>query len=130
MVTEWGMSEKLGPLALRRARTSAALPRAGAAASKDYSEQTAKEIDEEVRRIITEQYGRAREIIDAHPDKLDGIANALLERETLDTRRSTRSWRARPLPERERVRLIRDVRREEERKSSIFQPDRARYRRR
>ena len=50
---------------------------------KDYSEQTAKEIDDEVRRIINTQYDRAKFVIEEHREKLDAIAEALLERETL-----------------------------------------------
>src|SRR5690606_18251763 len=51
---------------------------------KDYSEATAREIDEEVRRMIEEQYRIARELILANRDKLEAIANALLEHETLE----------------------------------------------
>jgi cell division protease FtsH len=52
--------------------------------SKDYSEQTAEEIDNEVKRIIDEQYQIAKNIIDTHRDKLEIIANCLLEYETLE----------------------------------------------
>ncbi len=52
--------------------------------AKDYSEQTAQEIDEEVKRIIEEAYHTAKELINANRDKLEIIANALLEYETLD----------------------------------------------
>jgi cell division protease FtsH len=51
---------------------------------RDYSEETAIKIDEEVRRIIAEQYEHAREIINTHSDALVRIAEALLELETLD----------------------------------------------
>jgi cell division protease FtsH len=51
---------------------------------KDYSEFTAQEIDTEVKRIINEAYNRAKGLIDEHRDKLELIANALLEFETLD----------------------------------------------
>jgi len=51
---------------------------------KDYSEFTAQEIDAEVKRIINEAYSRAKTLIDAHRDKLEIIANALLEFESLD----------------------------------------------
>jgi cell division protease FtsH len=52
--------------------------------TKDYSEQTAQEIDNEVKRIIDEAYRTAKNLIDTHRDKLEMIANALLEFETLD----------------------------------------------
>ena len=52
--------------------------------SKDYSEQTAQEIDTEVKRIIDDAYRVAQKIIDTNRDKLEMIANALLEYETLD----------------------------------------------
>jgi cell division protease FtsH len=51
---------------------------------QDYSEFTAQEIDEEVKRIINEAYQRAKSVIESHRDKLEIIANALLEYETLD----------------------------------------------
>ena len=52
--------------------------------TKDYSEQTAQEIDDEVKRIIDEANQTAKELIEANRDKLEIIANALLEYETLD----------------------------------------------
>ena len=54
------------------------------ARSKDYSEHTAQEIDNEVKRIIDESYKRAKDIIETHRDKLEIIANCLLEYETLE----------------------------------------------
>src|SRR5438046_6957923 len=52
--------------------------------SKDYSEKTAQEIDDEVKRIIDEAYRKAKALIDANRDKLELIANCLLEYETLE----------------------------------------------
>jgi cell division protease FtsH len=52
--------------------------------SKDYSEQTSQEIDTEVKRIVTEGFERAKKLIYDNRDKLETIANALLEFETLD----------------------------------------------
>ena len=80
MVTEWGMSKKLGPLAYVEKEESGFL---GATHHKDYSEQTAKEIDDEVRTIITTQYNRAKELLETNRPTLDRLAKALLERETL-----------------------------------------------
>jgi cell division protease FtsH len=52
--------------------------------SRDYSEATAQEIDREVRRLVDEGYDRAKQLIMAHRDKIELIAQALLEYETLD----------------------------------------------
>jgi cell division protease FtsH len=84
MVCEWGMSEKLGPLAFGRKEGEVFLGRDFSQTSQNYSEQTAREIDDEVRRIVTEQYARAKKLIEANLDKLHAIAKALLEYETLD----------------------------------------------
>jgi cell division protease FtsH len=83
MVCEWGMSEKLGPLHFGK---SAEMPFLGRDFSegKDYSEQTAVEIDSEVRRIVTGNYDRARAIVVEHMDKLKVLAEALLEFEIIE----------------------------------------------
>ncbi len=80
MVTEWGMSVALGPLSYVEKEETGFL---GQSYHKDYSEETAKEIDDEVRSIISTQYDRAKAIVEAHRPELDAIAEALLERETL-----------------------------------------------
>jgi cell division protease FtsH len=83
MVTQWGMSDKLGMVSYGDSNEYVFLGRE-LARHKDYSEKTSEEIDEEVKRIIDESFERARNIIETHRDKLDAIANALLEYETLD----------------------------------------------
>ncbi len=83
MVMHWGMSEKLGMVQYGDAQEYVFLGR-DMIRSKDYSEQTAEEIDIEVKRIITENFDRARNVIVTHRDKLEIIANALLEYETLE----------------------------------------------
>ncbi|HLA25159.1 MAG TPA: ATP-dependent zinc metalloprotease FtsH [bacterium] len=83
MVTEFGMSDKLGPLSLGRRHGPVFLGR-DLIETRNYSEEIAYEIDKEVRRIIDECYGRARTIITEHRDKLEGVAKALLERESLE----------------------------------------------
>ncbi len=83
MVCEWGMSEKLGPMTFGKREEHIFLGRE-ISRSKDYSEQTAITIDEEVRRIIEGCYERATNLIRSNIDKLNAIAEALLERETLD----------------------------------------------
>ncbi len=82
MVCQWGMSEKLG-MVQYGADDEYFLGR-DMMRRKDYSEATAREIDEEVRRIIEERFAVAKDLIDTHRDKLEAIANALLEHETLE----------------------------------------------
>ena len=83
MVCEWGMSEKIGPLHFGRNEEMVFLGR-DFAEHKEYSEQTAVDIDAEVRRIVTENHDRAKQIITANMDKLNVLAETLLEYETLD----------------------------------------------
>ena len=83
MVCQWGMSDKVGMVQYGSDNDNVFLGR-DFAAKKDYSEKTAQEIDEEVRRIITEAYNRSKQLIETNRDKLEMIANALLEYETLD----------------------------------------------
>ncbi len=83
MVCEWGMSDKLGPLHFGRREEMVFLGR-DFAEQKDYSEQTAIEIDAEVRRIVTQNYERARAEVMQHMEKLKTLAEALLEYETLE----------------------------------------------
>jgi len=83
MVMHWGMSEKLGNVLYGESQEYVFLGR-DMMRTKDYSEQTAEEIDAEVKRIIDEAYQTAKSIIDGNRDKLELIANSLLEYETLD----------------------------------------------
>ena len=83
MVTQWGMSEKLGMVQYGDHNEYVFLGRE-MIRSKDYSEQTAEDIDAEVKRIIDEAYRVAKRLIDENRDKLEMIANALLEYETLE----------------------------------------------
>jgi len=83
MVCTFGMSEKLGMVQYGEDSDYVFLGR-DIVRSKDYSEQTAREIDAEVKRIIDECYRRARDMINAHRRELELIAAALLEQETLD----------------------------------------------
>jgi len=84
MVCEWGMSE-LGPLSFGKKEEQIFLGRE-IAQHRDYSEETAIRIDEEVKRIISTAYSRARAIIEQHSNALVRVAEALLEREVLDGR--------------------------------------------
>jgi cell division protease FtsH len=83
MVAEWGMSEKIGMVNVSSREEHLFLGR-DLFNPRECSEQTAREIDEEVRRIVDSCYNRAREILTQHRDKLVALAEALLEYETLD----------------------------------------------
>ena len=83
MVTQWGMSDKIGMVQHGDNSEYIFLGRE-MIRSKDYSEKTAQEIDEEVKRIIDEQFRMSRQIIESKRDKLEMIANCLLEYETLE----------------------------------------------
>ena len=83
MVMHWGMSEKLGHVLYGEAQEYVFLGR-DMMRTKDYSEQTAQDIDGEVKRIIEEAFATAKKLIQANRHKLELIANGLLEYETLD----------------------------------------------
>ncbi|OLD56859.1 MAG: ATP-dependent metallopeptidase FtsH/Yme1/Tma family protein [Bacillati bacterium ANGP1] len=83
MVTEFGMSEKLGPLSLGRRHGPVFLGR-DLVETRNYSEEIAYEIDKEVRRIIDECYQRARDALLGARERLNRLAKALLERESLE----------------------------------------------
>ncbi|MDA0353647.1 MAG: ATP-dependent zinc metalloprotease FtsH [Chloroflexi bacterium] len=83
MVTQWGMSERLGPRTFGRRQSMVFLGR-DISEERDYSERTAQEIDDEVRRVIDEAHERCRTVLALHRDKLDVIASALIIDETLE----------------------------------------------
>jgi cell division protease FtsH len=83
MVTEWGMSEKIGMVNVSDHEEHMFLGR-DLFKGREVSEQTSRDIDEEIRSIIDLCYARAREIITTHRDRLIALAEALLEYETLD----------------------------------------------
>ncbi len=103
MVTEWGMSKKLGPLAYGENDENPFLGRELSSHRSDYSPETAKEIDAEVRRIVMEQYELARNLLVEHKEHLDRLAEALLDRETVDGNELDAIIEGKPLPRRERV---------------------------
>ncbi|HKB77375.1 MAG TPA: ATP-dependent zinc metalloprotease FtsH [Myxococcales bacterium] len=84
MVCEWGMSEKLGPLAFGEEQQEVFLGREFGHRARNFSEKTAIDIDDEVRQIVTTQYQRAKHLLVENKAVLDRIAAALLEWETLD----------------------------------------------
>ncbi len=83
MVTEWGMSEKLGPLTFGKKDEQIFLGRE-IAKHKDYSEKSAVEIDDEVKRIVVESYNTAKNLLTENRDLLEAFAKTLLEKETVD----------------------------------------------
>ena len=83
MVCEWGMSEALGPLTFGKKEEQIFLGRE-IAQHQDYSEDTALRIDQEVKRIVTENYSRAQQALTENKKQLLDMADALLARETLD----------------------------------------------
>ena len=85
MVTKWGLSEKLGPLMYAEDDGEVFLGRGSSSNSKAHSGETAKVIDEEIKRIIDECYGKAKHILEENRDKLELMKDALLEYETIDT---------------------------------------------
>jgi cell division protease FtsH len=82
MVTRWGMSEALGPMVYGQKEELIFLGRE-ISEQRDYSEAVAEEIDEEVRRLVAEAHKQARDILVKYREKLDAIANRLLEVETV-----------------------------------------------
>ena len=83
MTCEWGMSDALGPLTFGKKEEQIFLGRE-IAQHKDYSEDTAIRIDQEIKRIITNNYDKARVILETNRAALDKIAEELLVREVLD----------------------------------------------
>jgi len=83
MVCEWGMSPKLGPLTFGDKDGEIFLGR-DMGHTKNYSEATAITIDEEITRIVNENYAATTKLVKKHVDALERVAQALLERETID----------------------------------------------
>lgn len=84
MVTKWGLSERMGPLMYDDGEEEVFLGRAAATSHRPVSGETAKQIDEEVRRIVDECYSTAERLLNENRDKLDAMAEALIQYETLD----------------------------------------------
>ncbi len=83
MVTQWGMSDELGPMVYGENEGEVFLGRS-ITTHKNVSETTMQKVDAEIRRIVDEQYARARKLIEDNRDKVEAMAKALLEWETLD----------------------------------------------
>ena len=85
MVTKWGLSDTMGPLMYDEGGEEVFLGRSAAQPSKAMSDETALAIDKEVRSIIDECYEKARSILDEHRSKMDMMADALMQYETIDS---------------------------------------------
>jgi cell division protease FtsH len=84
MITEYGMSEELGPMTFGHGHAEQVFLGRDISRDKNYSEKVAAEIDREMKTMIDLCYRRAEEIITTHLDELNRVTNALLERETLE----------------------------------------------
>jgi cell division protease FtsH len=82
MVCQWGMSEKVGPVTFRQGEPHPFLGRE-MAEQRDFSEETARLIDEEMRQMIQDMEKKAKKILESNRNKLDALAEGLLEQETL-----------------------------------------------
>ncbi len=98
MVTQFGMSEKLGPVSYRVGEEHVFLGKE-IAESRDFSEGTARIIDEEVQRILSEAETRAYGLLEKNREDLDRLANALLQQEELDREEVDKLLRKVPHPE-------------------------------
>ena len=95
MVSRWGMSPAIGPLAVASADGRGPYFPGGA----EVSERTQQLIDEEMRRIVDESHDQVVKLLRANRDKLDALADALLEHETLDEEDCLRRRRCRAAPD-------------------------------
>ena len=99
MVTEFGMSEKLGPLQFGSASGGQVFLGRDINSEQNYSEKIAYEIDTEIQSIIRECYAKAKQIITDKRDQLEAIAQALLKIETLDAKQIRHIYEHGTLPD-------------------------------
>ena len=97
MVTQWGMSQKLGPRTFGKRESLVFLGR-DISEQRDYSERIAEMIDDEVRELIDRARDSARAILSANRDKLDVLANTLIEKETIEGEELQAALRGETLP--------------------------------
>ena len=124
MVCEYGMSEALGPVAYGEREGSVFLGRDMGAQRDDFSEETARLIDSEVKTLITKELAMVHQLLTDNRGALDRIAEALLERETIDQEEIQAAMAGQPLPDREQVIIPtyadRRENKEKRRSASIF----------
>lgn len=99
MVTAWGMSEKLGPLSYNSDKAQF-MPFWETGVRNQYSERTAQEIDEEVKRIVLQAQQTARDLLTQRRPQMERLIRALLDREVLDKEEFTAIMKGEPLPDR------------------------------
>ncbi|TFH67308.1 ATP-dependent zinc metalloprotease FtsH [Gammaproteobacteria bacterium LSUCC0057] len=92
MVTKWGLTEKMGPILYGEEESQA--PGGGGPL---YSEDTSRQIDQEVRRILDEAYSKAKALLEAHRDVLEAMKDALMEYETIDAEQVDDLMQRRPV---------------------------------
>src|SRR5437879_12360412 len=97
MVTQFGMSDVVGPIAVGDRAAEIVLGRE-VVQRREVSERTAELVDTELKRLLGEAYEHARDILTKHRDQLDRLAAALLERETLDREEVGLGVAGKPLP--------------------------------
>ena len=85
MVTKWGLSNKMGPLAYAEEENEVFLGKSSAQQQKSVSDETARTIDTEIRKIIDTQYSRATKLIKDNMDKMHLMADAIMKYETIDS---------------------------------------------
>ena len=83
MVSQWGMSEKMGAMTYGKSQEHVFMGR-DFGTTRDFSEEFAAELDKEVKRIVDERYSLAKQLLTDNRDLLEAIAKELLEKETLD----------------------------------------------
>ena len=88
MVSQWGMSEKMGTLSYGKSQEHVFMGR-DFGTTRDFSEEFAADIDREVKGIIDKQYAEAKQVLSENRDLLDAIARELLEKETLENEEVT-----------------------------------------
>ena len=98
MILDWGMSEKLGNMAWSGPRQNVFLGEE-IAQRREYSEATAREIDEEIKKIVTEAYEKALEVLKENREGLDRVADALIEKEEITGEEIHRLLNRKPQPQ-------------------------------
>lgn len=97
MVTEYGMSEKIGPLTLGQKHDEQIFLGRDISRQRNYSEEVAAAVDKEISSIINQCYQRAIQLLKENTDKVESIVEALIERETLDSEDIRKLMRGEPL---------------------------------
>ncbi|MFO7952806.1 MAG: ATP-dependent zinc metalloprotease FtsH [Bacillota bacterium] len=121
MIMEYGMSDTLGPITLGRKQNQVFLGR-DLGRDRDYSEEIAKAIDQEIRKTIDNSYQQAKDILEDNRSKLETIAQALIERETLNSEEIKTLMEGKELPpiSEEKEEKEEDTKSEEEKVSVAF----------